>query len=103
MPAATTARFAALAHVLSDEARRRGLAAPTFSSPPRLDGVVRSMRRRVGAPPAVAVRVTGRPPPEVAADMIEGVVVANRLQGSDADACRAALWAVVEGVESRAA
>ena len=40
----------------------------------------------------VAVRVKGRPRVAVAADMIEGVIVANRLGGPDALRVRGALW-----------
>jgi hypothetical protein len=44
----------------------------------------------------VAVRVRGRPWVAVLGDLVEGIVVANRLQGGDADRARTALWAVVE-------
>jgi hypothetical protein len=33
----------------------------------------------------------------VLADMVEGVVVANRLSGAAADQCRTAMWTAVEG------
>lgn len=69
---------------------------PGFRSPPRLVGVDRSLRRRRdgnGAESAVvSVRVKGRPWAAVLADMIEGVVVANRLAPPEADRVRAALW-----------
>ncbi len=100
---ASTVRFAVLANLIGDEARRLGHVAPTFSSPPRIDGALRSVRRRPGAPAAVAVRIAGRERPDVASDMIEGVVVANALIGVEADRCRAALWAVVEAQFTRAA
>jgi hypothetical protein len=94
MEAATTLLFASAARVLAGEARRRGLDVPGFRSPPRLEGVDRSLRRRVrGA--AVAVRVAGRPWAAVVGDMIEGVVVVNQLRGPDADALRAALWEAI--------
>ena len=44
----------------------------------------------------VAVRVRGRPWVAVLGDLVEGIVVANRLQASDADRARTALWAAVE-------
>jgi hypothetical protein len=86
-----TALFANAARVLATHARRLGLVAPGFRSPPRLVGVDRSIRRHpTGA--AVAVRVRGRPWPAVAADMIEGVVAANRLAPPRSDRLRAELW-----------
>lgn len=44
----------------------------------------------------VSVRVRGRPVPAVLADMIEGVVVANRLVTPDADRLRSELWDAIE-------
>jgi hypothetical protein len=92
---ATTLDFAAAARALGHEARRLGLVVPGFRSPPLLVGANRSVRRRVptGAGATVAVRVRGRPIAAVVADMVEGVVVANRLVGPPADQCRHALWA----------
>lgn len=74
---ASPLRFAVAAKAISDEARAAGLLVPGFRSPPRLSGVDRSLRRRPGATPAVAVRVNGRPMETVVADMVEGVLVAN--------------------------
>jgi len=68
-----------------------GLHVPGFRSPPRLAGASRTIRRRPGGG-VVAVRVQGRPWVAVLADMVEGVVVANRLQGPAADRAREALW-----------
>jgi hypothetical protein len=51
----------------------------------------------------VAVRLRDRPWPAVLADMIEGVVVVNRLVGVDADELRSLLWAAVEGEVAHAA
>jgi hypothetical protein len=45
----------------------------------------------------VVVRREGRPAAAVAADMAEGVVVANSLTGCRASVCRSALAAVVDG------
>lgn len=94
MPA-TSLRFAAAARDLCAEARRLGLMAPGFRSPPRLPGADRSLRRRSGAAPAVAVRLRDRPEEQVLADMVDGVLAANRLTGDDATRCRAALRAAV--------
>lgn len=77
-----TLRFAAAARAITVEARRAGLDVPGFRSPPRLP-VDRALRRRPGAPPAVAVRVRGREPARVVADMVEGVLVANGLTDRD--------------------
>lgn len=93
---ASALHFATTARLLSAEARRLGLEAPGFRSPPRLVGADRSLRRRAGTTPTIAVRLAGRPQPAVVADMIEGVVVANALAGPGADRCRAALWNVIE-------
>ena len=90
MEPATTIRFAATARALAREARSRRLVVPGFRSPPRVAGADRTLRRR-GASAAVAVRVRGRRWPEVQADMIEGVVVANGLSGDEAEQLRAAL------------
>jgi membrane protein implicated in regulation of membrane protease activity len=95
MQLATTLHFATAARVLGREARARGLAAPGFRSPPRLEGADRTLRRRVRGG-AVAVRVRGRPWAAVLADMIEGVVVLNGLVGADADTVRGALLQAVD-------
>ena len=44
----------------------------------------------------MAVLLKGRPWSAVVADMIEGVVAANGLQGAKADRARAALWLAVD-------
>jgi hypothetical protein len=87
--------FAATARVLAAEARRLGLAVPGFRSPPAVPGADRSLRRRPGATPAVAVRLRGRTAEAVVADMVEGVLVANGVVGAEADRCRSVLLAAV--------
>ena len=87
----TTVQFAHAARTLTREARRRGLVGPSFRSPPRLDGVDRSLRRRPGGG-VVAVRFGGRPWAAVLADMIEGVIVINDLQPPEATRLRTDLW-----------
>lgn len=94
MTPASTVDFAAVARLLSREARRRGLAVPSFRSPPRLVGVDRSIRRR-GTSVVVAVRLRDRPLVAVVADLIEGVVVANELGPPEADRLRNELWQAV--------
>ncbi len=91
-----TLEFAHAARLLSGEARRHGLVAPSFRCPPRIVGVDRSLRRHArGA--VVAVQLKDRPWMAVLADMVEGVVVANRLEPPAADRLRSDLWRVVSG------
>lgn len=92
---ATSLMFANAARSLGQAARLRDLAVPGFRSPPSIEGVQRSIRRRRGVP-SVAVRLKGRPWSAVVADMIEGVVVANGLTGARADRARSALWLAVD-------
>ena len=64
--------------------------------------MARSLRRRADGTTQVAVVLRGRPWSAVLADMIEGVVVANRLTGNGADHLRTALWVAVEQPASEA-
>ena len=96
MGAVSALEFAVRARRLADEARRLGLVPPAFRSPPGVDGPPRAVRRHRGRGATVVVRRGGRPAGDVAADMVEGVLVANALTGSRADACRAALAAVAD-------
>lgn len=87
----TALDFAAAARALGRAARRRGLVAPSFRCPPRLADVDRTLRRHsTGA--VVSVRTAGRAWPAVVSDMIEGVVVTNRLQPPLSDRVRTELW-----------
>jgi len=99
MEFASTVEFAHAARTLSRAARSLGLDAPSYRCPPRLVGIERSIRRRPkGA--VVSIRVKNRPLGAVLADMIEGVIVANRLVPPHADRVRTDLWAVMtEGAE----
>jgi hypothetical protein len=93
-----TLEFAHAARLLAGEARRQGLVAPSFRCPPRIVGVDRSLRRHArGA--VVAVQLKGRPWQAVLADMVEGVVVANRLEPPLADRVRTDLWRVLSTPE----
>ena len=87
---APTVRFAHVARRLTAAARAADLDAPAFRSPPRLPGSVRTVRRMPGGV-VVAVAVRGRPFVDVVADMVEGIVVANGLQGVAATRVRTAL------------
>lgn len=101
-PRAPATSFALTARLLGDEARRLGLVAPAFRSPPRVVGVDRTVTRR-GDHVTVSVRSRDRPWPSVVADLIEGVVVANDLTIADAARTRNELWAAVTAAEARAA
>lgn len=101
MESASTIDFASAARSLVREVRRRGLVPPSFRCPPRLVGVDRSIRRRPDGA-VVSIRLQGRPRAAVIADMIEGVVVANRLGSPDADRVRADLWNVLAGAGASA-
>jgi hypothetical protein len=88
---ASAVDFASAARTLTREARRRGLVGPSYRCPPRLVGVDRTIRRRSGGA-IVSVRLQGRPWAAVLADMIEGVVAANRLGPPQSDRLRSELW-----------
>ena len=85
-------QFAEAARLLTVAARRAGLVPPTFRSPPKVLGRDRSLRRRPDGSAAVAVRLSGRPFVAVVADMVDGVVAANRLRDVEAESARRALW-----------
>jgi hypothetical protein len=91
MEPATTIEFARAARAIGGVTRALGLVVPGFRSPPRTSGLDRALRRR-GRVVTVSVRVKGRPLAAVHADMIEGVVVGNRLDGAAADRVRRELW-----------
>jgi hypothetical protein len=94
MVAADAVWFSTTSRRLADEARHGGLpVVPGFRSPPRQDGATRTIRRLPEQHAIVAVAVRGRSRVEVLRDLVEGVVVANRLIGPDADRWRARLAA----------
>ena len=97
MESATTVEFAAAARTLTSEARRRGLIGPSFRCPPLLVGVDRSIRRRADGA-VVSLRLKERPRGAVIADMVEGVVVTNRLRPPAADRLRTELWTALDTV-----
>jgi hypothetical protein len=82
--ARTAVGFSIAARQLADEARRRGLEAPGFRSPPRLAGVARSLRRVPGGSAVIAVERRDRDGEEILSDMIDGVLIANHLGGAAA-------------------
>ena len=92
---ATSLRFAAAARTLGQVARREGLVAPSFRSPPRTVGLDRSIRR-LPTGVVVSIRLRDRSWVAVVADMIDGVIVANLLESIDAARLRTLLWEVLE-------
>lgn len=87
-------RFAELARRIGAASRAAGLVVPAFRTPPRRAGAPRTIRRLPGGP-VVAVRMRGRPPNDVAVDMVEGVLVSNGLKGDAAGRVRTSLLAAV--------
>jgi hypothetical protein len=83
-------RFAETARRVGAATRAVGLAVPAFRCPPRVAGAERTIRRYPGGT-VVSVRLRDRPFEEVVTDMVEGVVVANRLSGDAALRLRTAL------------
>jgi hypothetical protein len=67
----------------------QGMRSPAFKSPPRVPTAERTIRWVAPDKAIIAVRRANRASDAVVADMIEGVVRANRLSGSEAqDATR---------------
>lgn len=89
----TSLRFSAAARLIAQEARVAGLTVPAFRSPPRLEGAVRTLRRRPDGGVVVAVRLRDRSHEAVVADMVEGVLVVNGLADGAATAMRRLLLA----------
>jgi hypothetical protein len=87
--------FSQAARRLGAAARAAGLAVPAFRCPPRVAGAVRTIRRYPGGA-VIAVRLKERPFVEVAADMVEGVLVVNRLDDTAAARMRPVLAESVE-------
>ncbi len=92
--------FAAAARQIADATRATGLAVPAFRSPPRVPQAVRTLRRYPGGT-VISVRLRDRPFDAVMADMVEGVVVTNRLSGEAALRARTYLSESVAELLSR--
>lgn len=97
---ATAVQFSDSVRRVVRAAQRMGLRPPVFRSPPRIDGVDRSIRRRSNGTVVVAIRRTDRPLAAVRADIIDGVLAANRLAGAEADRFRHAAWAALESSDA---
>ena len=89
MDALSPPEFAAVVKQLGRVAAAAGLRMPGFVSPPRTRSATRTIKWLTGDRALVAVRRSDRAAAEVVDDMIDGVVAANRLSGSEAqDAAR---------------
>jgi hypothetical protein len=84
-------------------ARSQGLNPPAFRSPPRLPGLDRSVQRRAKGAVMIAIRRGERPFAAIQGDIIEGVVVANRLSGEQAEQFRRVAWSGLESQHKAAA
>ncbi len=87
--------FAMAARLMGQVIRSSGYRAPAFRSPPRVVGQNRSIRRRPDGSASIAVALRGRAQVAVVADMIDGVVAANRLHGVASARLRDDLWDAV--------
>jgi hypothetical protein len=91
-------RFADAARRLGAAAHGMGLTVPAFRSPPRLAGATRTIRRFPGGV-VVSVELRGRPFEVALRDMVEGLLVANRVAPADSSRLRVELLdAVTEAV-----
>ena len=88
--------FAEAARRLGVALRGQGLAVPSFRSPPREVGRRRTLARHGDGSVTVSVMVRNRVWEAVLADMVEGVVAANQMEGIDAEALRDELWEALE-------
>jgi hypothetical protein len=95
--------FWELARQVVLEAGRHGLATPGFRSPPRLQGASRTLRRYPSGHCLVSVERRGRAADDVLADMVDGVLAANGLRGSEVERWRAQLMEALAVPARRAA
>jgi len=93
-----TLRFARTARRLGTAARAADLTVPAFRCPPRVAGVTRTIRRYPGGA-VVSVQLRDRPFVDVAADMVEGVIVVNALEGEAATRMRVSLTGALDEQE----
>lgn len=98
----STLAFAHAVRTLSESSRLQGLDVPMFRSPPRSTAAVRTIRRTPRGV-TIAVAVADRPWTNVLADLIDGIVLVNELDGRQAIRCRTALWSALERDEVLAA
>ena len=89
--------FAEAARQLGMAVRGQGLIVPSFRSPPREVGRRRTLARHGDGSVTVSVMVRNRVWEAVLADMIEGMVAANQMDGIDAEILRDQLWEALDG------
>ena len=89
--------FAEAARQLGMAVRGQGLIVPSFRSPPREVGRRRTLARHGDGSVTVSVMVRNRVWEAVLADMIEGIVAANQMDGIDAEILRDQLWEALDG------
>lgn len=99
-PGMRATEFSSAARTIAAAARRAGLRVPSFRTPPRRRGAVRTLRRWPGGGALVSVATRGRPVDDVLNDMAEGVLVANGLRGDEARSVRALLLEAAFGAEA---
>ncbi|MSO37924.1 MAG: hypothetical protein EXQ69_06700 [Acidimicrobiia bacterium] len=90
MDGVSALRFSSAVRLIGAAARAAGLTVPSFRSPPRLQGERRTIRRFRGGT-AIAVRIRGRAYDDVFMDMVEGLLLANNLEGATARSMRVSL------------
>ena len=97
---APSVRFSMFARAITDAGKRLGLIVPSFRSPPH-DGDLDRTLRRHSSGSIVAIRVKDRPFGAVIADLVEGVIVCNRLTEREAGDVRNVLWDAAIHVEQK--
>ena len=100
LPGMRATEFSAAARTIAAAARRVGLRAPSFRTPPRRKGAIRTLRRWPGGGALVSVATKGRAADDVLSDMAEGVLVANGLRGDEARRMRMLLLEAAFGAEA---
>ena len=80
--------FADAVSAVTLAARRIGLVAPSFRSPPARSGALRTIRRESNGSATIAVRVIGRPMETIERDLVEGVLEANQIEAVRRDELR---------------
>jgi hypothetical protein len=88
---APSVRFSMFTRAITHASKRIGLDVPSFRSPPH-DGHLDRTLRRHSSGSIVAIRVKDRPFGAVIADVVEGVIVCNRLTQREAGDVRNVLW-----------
>ena len=95
--------FVAVARAVSAAATEAGLPVPGFRSPPRTPGLDRALRRWPDGRTTVLVRRAGVPADVVVDAMVQGVLVAARVERARAAVLRPRLMAEAWGALDRPA